>query len=791
MSLFISKSRSKRSKLRSKAGTTDTRDRGLMATRVFTVILLWAAMMLLVHGRRTPTYSNLAPGQRAPATVLAAVDFECLDIGRTELNRREAAVSVPPVFTINRRPLQSATHALDKLFGRILRLRKANTEDADPAAFEASMSDVLDLLGLSLTTADAERLAPAGREEEVLEAVQTALTQAWERGVISSEERETAFFGAANLGRISLKCSDVPPIQTSVSDLQLPDEALQSVVSMTDQLVPQYPVPRDLLSELLAPWMVPNLLYDQRTTDRLRAEAEESVSPVEMLVSEDSILAERGKLITPQIVEQLRAHEIRMQDMETPAERQLAMIGNGAILLIAILICGIILRTVAPQTLRRRTLLLLLLALSLAALLPAKGLLHLAVTTRWIAPGLAEYMLPVSLAPLLATVFLGGGAAIAVGLGTSLATALLFGNSFTVFAMGLTATAIAAEAASDVRRRSQVFRAGLWIGLGKMAFALGVGALNRPDLSILAGQAAAGLISGLVTAGIVLLVIPLVEFLFGLTTNITLLEYSDPGHPLLQRLAKEAPGTYHHSLMVADLARAAAEAVRANPLLARVCAYFHDIGKLTKPEFFAENQQYTSNPHDELEPSMSTLIITAHVKEGVALARQHKLPQPIVEGIQQHHGTSLIAFFYHRAKKQKEDPRNGSAGNERGLNDGDFRYEGPKPSSRETGILLLADSVEAASRSMTKPTATRIETLVKEIVDARIQDGQLDQCDLTMSDLSAIRASMVFSLTSMLHSRIEYPEDESRNQQSPKSRPVEPVEDTGVDAMVDASRTTT
>jgi putative nucleotidyltransferase with HDIG domain len=371
--------------------------------------------------------------------------------------------------------------------------------------------------------------------------------------------------------------------------------------------------------------------------------------------------------------------------------------------------------------------------------------------------------------------------AVVLGLWTSFAAGVLFGNSFPVFTMGLVVTTLAAHSAQSVRKRSGVFRAGLWVGLGQMLFALGLAALNQPDLPVVLWQAAGSLVTGLVVAGVTLLLTPLFEVLFGITTDITLLEYSDSGHPLLQRLAKEAPGTYHHSLMVADLGRAAAEAIGANAMLVRVCALFHDVGKLTKPEFFIENQQYISNPHDALEPSMSTLVIIAHVKEGVALGQQHKLPQPIIDGIRQHHGTSLITYFYHRARKQKEEgegERILSGGTV--LNEGDFRYEGPKPANREMGILLLADSVEAASRSMAKPTANRIEALIHDIVEARLRDHQLDESGLTLSELWAIERSLVFSVTSMLHVRTEYPKDEARGKQPAKSS-ARPVQDSKPD----------
>ena len=260
-----------------------------------------------------------------------------------------------------------------------------------------------------------------------------------------------------------------------------------------------------------------------------------------------------------------------------------------------------------------------------------------------------------------------------------------------------------------------------------------------------------------------MLLIPLFEQLFKITTDITLLELSDLSHPLLQSLAINAPGTYHHSLMTASLAQNAAEKIGANGLMLRVFAYFHDIGKLVKPGFFSENIQFVENPHDDLSPSMSTLVIISHIKEGITLAKKYKLPKAIIEGIRQHHGTSLVSVFYHRAKSLQEKEGATIASS---VNEEDFRYEGPRPQNREMAILMLADSCEAASRSLDKPNPVRITHLINDIFDSRLRDGQLDNCNLTLIELSQIKQSFIFTLTNMLHGRVAYPKDENHRKES-------------------------
>src|ERR1700739_1781118 len=230
----------------------------------------------------------------------------------------------------------------------------------------------------------------------------------------------------------------------------------------------------------------------------------------------------------------------------------------------------------------------------------------------------------------------------------------------------------------------------------------------------------------------------------------------------------EAPGPYHHSLVVANLAEAAAEAIDANATLCRVCSYFHDIGKLVKPEYFTENMNIERNPHDDLAPTMSALIILAHVKEGVDLALKHGLNKHIIDVIQQHHGTSLVYYFYQRALQQQEDARAG--GKIMNIREEDipevqeesFRYPGPKPQTKESAIVSLADIVESASRSLEKPTPQKIEQLVNELIEERIADGQLDECDLTLGELRVIAERFRFTLMTMLHSRIAYPKPETK-----------------------------
>lgn len=260
-----------------------------------------------------------------------------------------------------------------------------------------------------------------------------------------------------------------------------------------------------------------------------------------------------------------------------------------------------------------------------------------------------------------------------------------------------------------------------------------------------------GIITGILVAGIT----PIFESLFGFITYIKLLELANLNQPLFQRMIIEAPGTYHHSIIVASLVEAAAEAIGANSLLAKVSAYYHDIGKLAKPHYYIENQPSNDNRHDKLSPKMSSLIIISHVKEGHELALKVKLGQPIINIIREHHGTSLVSYFYEKAKKNKDESI-------RSLTESDFRYPGPKPQTKEAGLVMLGDVIEASSRTLSNPTPARIRSLVRERIERIYTDGQLDDCELTLKNLNTIAETFTRILTGIFHHRVEYPQTFSK-----------------------------
>jgi putative nucleotidyltransferase with HDIG domain len=371
------------------------------------------------------------------------------------------------------------------------------------------------------------------------------------------------------------------------------------------------------------------------------------------------------------------------------------------------------------------------------------------------------YLVPVAMGPILLAVLIGPGSAVMSGFVISLLFAVMQGGDLPLFLGAFLSGLVAALLARNVCQRGRLVRASLLGGLIFAVFAGLSGFVEGVHWALVSQQMVAAVGVGLLTGIAVIGLLPLLEKIFNVTTEISLLELTDFNHPLLRRMQLEAPGTYHHSLMVSNLSENAAAAIAASPLVCRACSLYHDIGKLVKPEYFVENQRGGVNPHDNRSPSMSALVIKAHVKEGVDMARRHKLPGVIRDVIRQHHGQSLIQFFYMEAKRRMRAERseNGEVEDEM-IDESTYRYDGPKPQFKESAIIFFADSVEAASRSLKKATTVNIEELVENIIQDRVDDGQLDECPLTFQELKKIRASFVFTILNMLHSRIEYPKEE-------------------------------
>ncbi|MFN4261016.1 MAG: HD family phosphohydrolase [Gemmataceae bacterium] len=365
------------------------------------------------------------------------------------------------------------------------------------------------------------------------------------------------------------------------------------------------------------------------------------------------------------------------------------------------------------------------------------------------------HFIPLMVTAMILTIAYNPQFALLMSISLTLMTTMALGTDMHQLLIMMGGMASAVLLLRNVRTRSRLVQVAVGAGLASMAMTVAAGLLSGQTGHLIALDAGRHFVWALLAGFIVSGSLPLIERAFGIVTDISLLELADGRHPLMQELIRRAPGTYTHSITVGTLAEAAAEAIDANPLLARVGSYFHDIGKMLKPHYFIENQTGI-NRHDDLEPALSTLVIIGHVKDGIALAKQYRLPKPIVDCIQEHHGTTLVEYFYREAVKQQQQLGNTSCDLEP-----TFRYPGPKPQSPETAIIMMADCVESSSRALSVPNPNSLRKLVHDMLMKRLLDGQFEESGLTLTQLHQIEDSLCKGLIALYHARIKYPAEES------------------------------
>ena len=477
----------------------------------------------------------------------------------------------------------------------------------------------------------------------------------------------------------------------------------------------------------------PNLVLDTERVQEAVAQAEQAVQPVQIIQGE--IIIRKGDVVRPEHISLMRDVGLLKTGRDYGAAA-----GRTLLVLAVVALMGVYLRQNRLQVLENPAHMGLVGSVVVTVLLLGRLFSMLAWPE-------AVYLNPSALVGLLLTLLLDPKVATMATVVTAVLLGVISDFSWAVGILALVGGLTAVLSVSKVSQRGDLMRAGSIVGGVNVLLMVALGLVGK-DSGLLI-HSYLGLLSGVLASIVAIGVLPYLESAFKITSPIRLLELSNPNHPLLRRLMLEAPGTYHHSILVGNLAEAAAEAVGADGLLARVGSHYHDIGKLKRPYFFVENQVGKDNPHDKMAPSLSTLIVTSHVKDGLELASEYKLPDVVTQFIAQHHGTDLVRFFYHRATEASEDSS---------VEEKDFRYPGPKPQGKEVAIVSLADAVEAAVRSLTKPTPGKIEGLVRKIIKDRLNSGQLDESDLTFQDMDRIANAFVKVIMGMFHTRVEYPE---------------------------------
>jgi uncharacterized domain HDIG len=493
---------------------------------------------------------------------------------------------------------------------------------------------------------------------------------------------------------------------------------------------------RDLGTNIGFVVIKPNMIFDSKETSEKIEAAKKSITPVKY--KKNQIIVKKNEVVTDGQL--LILQELGLLEQHKKIDI-LLYIGIGIIVALLEGLVIIYLYRFYRDVLDNVGRLILISIIAIIILLFAKFVAIYNVS---------GYLIPMALASMLISILIKPRLAVVINIALSGLVALMTGYNIDTLIIALIGGSAGAIMVSRMHQRSDLISAGLAISLVDALAILGIGLINSADLSRVTQDSLLGVLNGALSSVLTIGLLPFCETTFGIVTPIKLLELSNPNQPVLKKLLFDAPGTYHHSIIVGNLSEAAVDAIGGNSILARVGSYYHDIGKLKRPYFFKENQLTNDNPHDKIAPSLSTLIITNHIKDGIEIAKKYKLPGIIRDIIEQHHGTTLVKYFYIKAVNDNDVHDE--------VTEAQFRYDGPKPQIRENAIIMLADSVEAAVRSIPSPSKSKIEDMVKKIVKEKLDDGQLDECGLTMKDLNTIISVFLSILNGIYHDRIEYPD---------------------------------
>jgi len=502
--------------------------------------------------------------------------------------------------------------------------------------------------------------------------------------------------------------------------------------------------------------LAPNKVYDPVATAQEVETRLSKVKPVQVTVQPGEKIVEKGTVVTSEQVEALQF--LGLQTKNAPALTFVGLFGFVAIVYGLIIIY---LKSYQPRFQKQEANIVLLGLLINVTLIIAKVVTAIHLSDRPEVASQLAYAIPIAACSMLTAILMDVKTAVLITVVLSMFMGVITNGQVVYGTVALVGGLVGVYRVAKLSQRSYLVRTSVDIGLVSAFTIIVLGLMWNQSLSLIGLGAAMGIINGVLASILTIGTLPFLETAFGITTPVKLLELSNPSHPLLKRLMVDAPGTYNHSILVGNLGEAAADAIGADSLLVRVGSYFHDIGKIKRPYFFIENQPAMENPHQKITPTLSTLIITSHVKDGVELAKEHKFPQVILDIIEQHHGTGLVSYFYHKAK-EGDKPEN--------ILESDFRYQAHKPQSREAAIIMLADSVQAAVHVLEKPTKGILESKVREIIRLKLEDGQLSECDLTFKDIDIIIQTFVRVLNGIFHSRIEYPDQVAKEMEKRKEK---------------------
>ena len=698
----------------------------------------------------SPTLKDIPPTYKVGDFVMKDIradrDLLVKDKKATEKKMEEAARKVLPVYDYAPSLLPGLEGIIDSVFTVMRR----------DSAGEAQKGAIEEILGFDLTRREYRALRVHRFNEKMIKRVEDLTMPLLKKGVVSNK--------ALLLQEEGIVVKDIRTGEEvirrnlhAIFDYQEAKEAItKDLEDSQTQDIPSHL--KGVMVKLVNNLISPNLTLNRQETNRRKELAHTLVKPVFFSIKKGEILVWKGEWVTEEDLLKLEALHAGW------SKGRALVIMLGFIFLICFFVASFYLfstkniRKVSPTN--KDILFLILVLISSVGMARISTVIAEGLTGAFPGVPLSSYyyFFPVAAGAMLIRIVLNSEMALIYSIIVSLLTGFLVEGGVFLPIFYLIGSIVGAHTVARCDQRSQLIKGGLLVGLTNFLLISFQGMITARifEMDILFGLLM-GLVGGIVVGMVVVGLAPIVESIFGYTTDIKLLELANLDQPILKEMLMKAPGTYHHSVIVGNLVETGAKAIAVNPLLARVSAYYHDIGKIKKPQYFIENQMTGNNRHDKLVPSMSSLILVSHVKDGIELAKGSKLGNKIIDIIRQHHGTRLINYFYQKAKEQEKP-------GVQEVDERDFRYLGPKPQTKEAGLVMLADAVEAASRTLDDPTPARIQGLVQKIINDIFIDGQLDECELTLKDLNEIAKSFNIILNAIHHHRIEYPDSQSEGE---------------------------
>jgi len=738
------------------------------------LVAFTVSISLIAFAGLTPSDPQITRDQIASERIVAEFGFSYESDVLTQRRKTLAREQVPPVYRVEEAQYQDFAQtltALDFDFAEFERPQENRGEENHLSEIRSFVEEWVSRNNASFpidpTVRFFDQTSPIERNR-LLQRSLDALKGVYRNGIVSQDDPNFSKIGSFNLIPVETGDGEMTNVEIQrVYDAQVTLRNELAALGTNETLF-------ESLFEILSAGIEPNLVFDAEATKQRRDSTAAEVAPVRIAVREGETLIEPGIAVSDLAYEKLLEYRqeqqarVSSQFFFDPTFQQQTLLAF-MIVLAAVMSARLTRPGMVQDPRRLGTLALLVLSnVAVFRIMLALGGSNLFGGDHRILE-ILPFAAPLAFGPITAGILLGPVAGILTSFLVSSIFAVMLGEAVFLFLAGFISVLVGIFLCHNIRLRTNVVRASFLTGVALAVFVVLHGVLLDTSVQAIGRQVGAALISASVTGVAVLGFLPLLEKLFHYTTDITLLEYTDFNHPLLRRMQIEAPGSYHHSLMVANLAENAAAEIGANPLICRSCALFHDIGKLVKPEYFTENQSSGHNPLIEQKPSMSAVIIKRHVKEGVELAKRFKLPKIFIDVIRQHHGTSLIQYFYQEAINRRERAQLPlfTGVRDEDVEETTYRYDGPKPDFVESAIIFFADSIEAASRSLKKVNSQSVDELLDKIFQSRIEDRQLDECPLTLQQVASIKKSFSRTLLNSLHARIAYP-PEKKDEETPK-----------------------